>query len=924
MKHGLVTVFAALLLGLLVLNLLWPGVEPQDDPLATVEGRLAEQGCMLARLSTELPGGAAVVRYALPDPRPAAGFYLKNPERKRAFLFQQINADSPPPGEFCIYPSEIVRNPADGSAAGKIAPRKGWELFEIVAPGKEPSAKKRVVHEFEAADGFMRKTFGGDDGWRVIAGNWQLNKHGGGLPADDLQKTNPGFQRATNPFSLVGWGQQGRSAVLLYDTPVSHGDSYLAEASFYLGSPGRPLDTAARRQPIPTFLIAQGELDGPQAGFGWWADGPGAVSRWSLCFRESAGPWVVMKSWPQRPPRCNWARAGIAIAHGHTAVAMLDGREFGRSALSAMVGGSFHVHTGRDGRKIELDDVSARPFSCRGDDYGQLVYEKSFTFAEKSVYGRSRDPVEFDNWAKAANAFIQASGVDRALDLTGRRATVRMPLYGDFTYKSTPELANGKYRFLVLSKSVARVAADKVTEFHFTKSERGWSVDWPPAAAEFALEFGRRSGRFLMKRANEWQPLGVSYAGPAHLMIVPPHKFNPEQHRIYSKCTWNELFEHSPVGWYWYDGMFGMNTRWACQPNWNFMAGQSPALAAFFSSAAYFGDQEIDCFMSLKGVLPGARQYYIRRDLCVSFCTNGRDLDSGYTLLFGSERNARTVLLKRGKEIASTTAPKFLFPKGTGHHEVHWLWWNFDIKKAGDRIVVKFNNEKMFDVADPDPISGGHVAFWSIGNGFVVSRVNVAAERRANRRQRAFAEWPGQEYVWKPLYPDAVLTRKTERGIEVCNLAGGGTFAVRTHTRADLSSTPVLELPMLLDPDAKVNLHVEIDGRPWIVRISSPLRKMEYLLTPSADKAFRFGRPVIGGAHLNAIFLGDAIPHEGVLRFDLGGALKRKNAATQGLKQITLTIGNSSNAGYLLAGFWGNHSGSTYCVGDPKWAAAGQ
>ena len=99
---------------------------------------------------------------------------------------------------------------------------------------------------------------------------------------------------------------------------------------------------------------------------------------------------------------------------------------------------------------------------------------------------------------------------------------------------------------------------------------------------------------------------------------------------------------------------------------------------------------------------------------------------------------------------------------------------------------------------------------------------------------------------------------------------------------------------------------------------------MEYLLTPSADKAFLYGRPVIRGARLKSMMLGDAAPREGVLRVDIGGMLKQKNVSSGGITQITLTIGNSSNAGYLLAGFWGNHAGTTYCVGEPKWVATGQ
>jgi len=896
----------------------------KPNEIEPVERQLARLGCKLAPLETNLPGGVATIRYALEQPKRLAGFYLRNTGRLRAMVFQQLDDPAQSPGRLCVYPSGIVRAPDDGSGPSIIAASEGWELFEVISPAGSgaASAQKTVVHEFEVADGFMREDFGLDDGWRIVSGRWRLNKHGGGLPTGEVQRRSRDFQRAVNPFSLIGSGSAGRSGTLLYDTPASRGDSYLAEAGFYFGSPGDPSDTVARKQPIPSFLIAQGELNGYQAGFGWWAEDADGPARWSLCVRKGGGPWRVLRSWGQRPPRCTWVRVGVAIANGHVAVAMLDGRELGRCKLGQMVSGGLHIHTGPEGRKIELDDVAARPSVTREEDYGQPVYVRSRNFADKELFASSRDSVQFDHWAKAANTFIQAHRRDPVLGLGANRATLRLPLFGDFTYVSTPALPPGDYRFVMLKKLSPQTAEDKVGDFTFNKSRAGWRRG--RGKPHFALQFGRRDGRFVVKNGDEWESLGASWDGPVHLAIMPPTHFVPNEHEVYSKCTWTELFERSPTDWYWHDGMFGMNARWVCQANWNFMVGQSPAAAACFSKAAYYGDQEIECFMSLRSVLPAERQYYIRRDLCVSLCTDGRNLDSGYALIFGAERNRRTVLLKRGEEIASTTDPRFLFPKDPQHQNVHWVWWNLDLKKADGRFVVKLNGDTIFDIADPEPIDGGHVAFWTVGNAFVVSRINAAAQRRVERPEVALFEWPEEKLIWEPLYPDAVITRQTANGVEVSNPGGGGTFAVRTHTQADLSKTPIMEMPMRLDPDAKVNLHLEINGRPWLVRIAAPVQDMEYLLTPTADREFQFGRPVIRGARLNATLLGDATPEGGILRVDLGGMLRQKGVDITGVKQITLTVGNSSNASYLLAGFGGNHAGSTYSVGEPKWTAAQQ
>ncbi|NQT19805.1 MAG: hypothetical protein HQ592_08870 [Planctomycetes bacterium] len=921
MKHTLIATCAVLLAGALPLAIP-PRAQAASDEIAEAEATLTKQGCKLARLKAEPASEVAVLRYTLQDPTELSGFYLRNTQQRRAKLFQQFRISTRWPAELSAYPSAIVCSTHDGSVLATIAPTTGWEAFEVVPPARMPSVTRKIVYEFEAADGFMRAKFAEDDGWKIVAGQWQLNKHGAGLPTE-----NPASHRSVNPFSVIGSAAPGEIATLAYDTPTSHGDSYVAEARFYLGSGGDALDLAALRRPIPTFLIAQGDPSGLQVGFGWWAERPGAPARWSLCYREKTSSWTVLKSWAERPPRCTWTRVGVAVVDGHIPVAMLDGRELGRADLARMVSGSFQIHAGPEGRQVEFDDVAAGPLVSREPERGQPIYVESRNFATKALL--ADDPAQFNYWAKAANCFIRAWENDPKLGLTSR-ATARLPFYGNFTYRSTPGLANGDYRFVVLNKFDPRNAnkrpepADVVAEFAFNKSDRGWLPATGKGTPAFTLEFGRRDGKFVVKDGKKWESLGAACSGPIHLMIAPPGHFIPERHNVYSSCTWYELFEQAPTQWYWHDGMFGMNSRWACQPDWNFMAGQSGALAAFFSKAAYYGDQEFECFMSLRMTVPKELHHYIRHSLGVSFCTDGRNLDSGYSLIFGGERNTRTILLKRGKEIASTNDPRFLIPGGTSPSNVHRKWWNFHLKKAGNRIVAKLNGTTIFDVDDPDPIDGGHQAFWSVANGFVVARVNTIAEKRIERPQKALRGWTQETHYWKPLYPDAVVARETDRGIEVKNPGGGGTFAVRANTSADLSNTPILEIPLRLDPDAKVNLHIEIDGQPWLIRISAPVQEMEYLLTPAAENVPSLGRPVIRGDALDAILLAEAAPHNGLLRVDLGGHLRRKEIPIEGVRQITLTIGNSSNAGYLLAGFGGNHAGTTYCAGKPKWTKTSQ
>jgi len=940
---------------------------PQLDAIRVAEKLLTQQGCKLAPLSTQLEEGVSVARYELQAPELLAGFYLRNAAERRAMLFQKIPpktaaADRPAadnllttdrPGVLSVYPTVVIRSSGDDGTVTVSEPVKGWEAFEIIPPepaaaepgaagqvqapppARKPVAVRTAIHEFEVADGFMRKTLAQDDGWKIVSGQWAYNQHGGGLPSSDAEAASMAFQRAANPFSVVGTAAAGVPALISYDTPVAHGDSYVADARFYFGASGAQ-QGMGKAYPVATFMIAQGELDGRHVGFGW----SNSIGRWVLCLRTKSEPWQVLNTWSDRPPRLNWIRVGVGVADGHLAIAFLDGRELGRVDLGVMVSGNFHVYAGSEGSKIEFDDVSARPHVEHRADLGRPIFAKSRSFSAKSSVDRGHDPLEFEYWAKGTNAFICAAGADPALGVDIPRATDRFPMYSDFTYRSTPELAPGEYRYIVLRKQVASDAAEKLAEFKFQKIEGGWVAPGQQAAANpaaggaqpagekpvFTLEFGRRNGQFGLIREGEWKSLGFAHKGPVHLMIVPPANaaFQIEQHELYSKTMFHAMFEQAPSDWYWVDGQFGMNFRWACQPGWNFMGGKSAALAATFSKAAYYGEQQVECYFALSMVVPANQFYYLRRDFGLSFCTDGRNLDSGYTLLFGGWNNTKTALFKRGKELASVNTPQFLFPVGTDHGQVHKLWWNFDFAKRDKRVIVKLNGNVMFNVDDPDPIDGGQIGFWTVGNGFVVSRANIVAEKEVRHPEKATLPYQEVDGPWSSPLCDGVILRQDRQGFYVENPLSGGMFAARTVCQVDLSRTPVLELPLHLDDDAKVNLHLEMDGRAWLVKMTAPVEKMDFMLGPASDAAYPFGRPTIAGPTLDALVLGEARPQGGILRVDLGAMLKKKGVGLGGQKQIFLTIGNTSNSDYLLAGFGGNHAGTKYWVGQPKWYEGAQ
>jgi hypothetical protein len=149
------------------------------------------------------------------------------------------------------------------------------------------------------------------------------------------------------------------------------------------------------------------------------------------------------------------------------------------------------------------------------------------------------------------------------------------------------------------------------------------------------------------------------------------------------------------------------------------------------SKQRFSGNQEHDYFMSLRPVYPwdagdttfdydpevdkadrfrrlrANNGWYTRRDLNFSFCTDGRDPLSGYTVMYGGNDNAGSWLLRRGRVVAENRDARFV--RREDLLAVHWEWWNFNVRFYGKRIVVTLNGEKLFDYTDPRPLSGGHV-----------------------------------------------------------------------------------------------------------------------------------------------------------------------------------------------------------------------
>ena len=831
-----------------------------------------------------------------------------------------------------------------------------WRLFWVATEAVRPNITIRKYPTRQAADDFMREDLIKDSEWQVASGQWGLQKRGGGLVKSDQEMSNYNVQRAVNPFAVRGEGD----GVLTYgaaDWPHS-----LAEACFYFGIPN--VGPVVERDTVPTqtdMMIARGDIGGYQVAFGW----SGQNSCYVIQEREGKGAWkTIWKHQGSRPALTNWVRMGLAVKAGCVLEARLDGKIIKTMPAGKRIRGPFHLVSGKEA--MEVDDVRATSLPLP-ETKGSPVFVQSRQFAGKTKKGQS-DPEQYLQWSRSTDTFIEDVR-DKDKEWQWCSIINRMPLMGDFTYESVPyhkdakDLPPGIYEFRVLKRDPEHPfdlsKLKPVWRHEFLRDEDGWrssEIDGMKGDnPRFTLRFRRRASeqnRICVEVDGKFRPISEPITGAVHISISRLTPINragqyphPQHHALFSPNLVNEFFEHAPVQWSWIDGAFRMASRWACQDQWNFMACGAVGVPMMVSKRRFGGAQEHAYFMTIRPVQPwdaGDKTFtfdvatdraagwpifkthhgwYNRHDLNFSFCTNGKDPLSGYAVIYGGKDNQETQLLRKGKVVARSTM--HLFPTDENHGVVHWRWWKFSVRKAGKKIKVMLNDEELFDYTDEDPIEGGHTALWSIRNGFVVTRIISTGETVSDVPDVLYVD-KDVDSAWTPLLRDAVTLAKGsgKHTTTVASNVGAGFMAVRWRPEqpVNLRTTPILTLPVRAGDGAQVNIHLRIGEHSYLIPVNAPLKGMKSLLTSEYEKGEQFQRRTISSwAVRNRHALKGVEWKNDVLTINLLKAVQAlEDDANADLALHDITIGNASNADYLLVGGKANQAGARFHVGTPR------
>ncbi|MBR5079321.1 MAG: hypothetical protein IKX30_11340, partial [Victivallales bacterium] len=414
------------------------------------------------------------------------------------------------------------------------------------------------------------------------------------------------------------------------------------------------------------------------------------------------------------------------------------------------------------------------------------------------------------------------------------------------------------------------------------------------------------------------------------------------------------LFEKAETDWI-QSGRWQVTNRFACDPRWSHMNGESKGTAALWSKFDLDGDYTIECFAGMRmrqgELLEGARISYPRvGDINVALDGDGHELFSGYNLIV-SAWDARwsekwTQFWRRDKVVTQSDAEliprgRFRAPHGRavevdwdpGGRPVHGAWYALKIRKTGSNYDVWFDNTPVFSFNEKSPLEAGRrIALWTQHNSIVLARVKLnyrhfsrtaplaAVQPEANAKPEfrplpptmqedlpalkitsavhfltpfQFTSWNGDQSA-EVVFADNAWTFR--------NANSGGDFGAKIPLEhVDLMQIAKLEFDFQASPNAFVNLYFSIDEDPvsrYFITLSGPDNEAPNLYKISGIQKLEQGN----WTHVS---------------IDLNRAIHAKYPWRKSWTLNSMMIGMLHES-YLNAGLNGNQRGATYMLRDVK------
>jgi hypothetical protein len=187
-------------------------------------------------------------------------------------------------------------------------------------------------------------------------------------------------------------------------------------------------------------------------------------------------------------------------------------------------------------------------------------------------------------------------------------------------------------------------------------------------------------------------------------------------------------FKEAPNDWQSVAGDWAITNRWECDPRWSFFSGVNKTGPACLWNKACHGDNfSLEFFIGPKmDSSRGGSAYNYVADFNATLCGDGKDLNSGYSFLYGGFADTGSYLMRGDKEMAKNVDAAAIIPRHSG---IHHVWFHVKIRKDGPTLTMWINGTQVVQAKDETPLTGNRFAIWTWNNGVMVAQVRVSSDK---------------------------------------------------------------------------------------------------------------------------------------------------------------------------------------------------
>jgi len=209
----------------------------------------------------------------------------------------------------------------------------------------------------------------------------------------------------------------------------------------------------------------------------------------------------------------------------------------------------------------------------------------------------------------------------------------------------------------------------------------------------------------------------------------------------------DERFSNAPANWRTAGAAnVGVANRSQEDPRWTFFTlannRKTGKAAVLWSKFLYPGDVTLEFYVANKMEGERGQPYTYARDINITICSDGSDLNKGYTFMFGGRNNEGSFILRNGVEVARHPAK---IPTNMNYHR---HWFAIKVEKIGGRLT--FRVDRFFDGSsetamiyeDPKPLSGNRIALWTYNHAISIARVRLSGEGGVETEDPSFVPGP--------------------------------------------------------------------------------------------------------------------------------------------------------------------------------------